>query len=457
MLYRSTRNHNETAVSTRAVLEGIAPGGGLYMPQNLHVDSFRWQSLLDLSTAEMSHRILSHFLPEFRDMEGIVSRAYEGKFTCRELTPLVPVGDRYVLELFHGPTAAFKDVALSVLPQLMAAAKQQEGVTEDIVILTATSGDTGKAALAGFANVPGIEIVVFYPKDGVSPVQQAQMVTQEGGNVRVCAVEGNFDDAQTGVKEMFLRAKTERVGFRLSSANSINIGRLVPQLVYYFRAYADLVKLGRIRVGEQVDFTVPTGNFGNILAGYLAKCLGLPVGTLVCASNANNVLTDFLRTGTYDRNRPFRKTVSPSMDILISSNLERLLYLLSGRDAAYVAHLMEELKEKGRYTVTEEIRRALQQEFFGVCCGDADTEKTIGQVWRQTGYLCDTHTAVAFSAAAAYERERGSGNPMVVLSTASPYKFQKRCFGDWDRCLLRIPLILWSSWRPFQGSGSLTV
>jgi len=427
MLYRSTRNHAETAASTQAVLSGIAPGGGLYMPADLNAGAFPWQELLPLSTVEMSRRILQHFLPDFRDMQGIVTRAYTGKFSAPELTPLVPVGDKYVLELFHGPTAAFKDVALSVLPQLIVAAKQQEGVAEDIMILTATSGDTGKAALAGFRDVEGTRIAVFYPRDGVSAVQKAQMVTQEGANVRVCAVEGNFDDAQTGVKEIFVRAGEEKLlegkGVILSSANSINIGRLAPQLVYYFRAYADLVRMGRIGVGDPVDFTVPTGNFGNILAGYLAKCLGLPVGKLVCASNANNVLTDFIRTGTYDRRRPFHKTVSPSMDILVSSNLERLLYLLSDCDPAFVAEKMAELKEKGAYTVPEDLLGRLQSEFCAAYCDDRQTEEAIGRIWKEHGYLCDTHTAVAFAAAEDYCREHGKDVPMVVLSTASPYKF----------------------------------
>ncbi|MBP3313386.1 MAG: threonine synthase [Oscillospiraceae bacterium] len=427
MLYRSTRDHSITATSTQAVLDGIASGGGLYMPQNLCADAFDWKSLLNLSTMEMSEKILSHFLPDFEDMHGIVTRAYTGKFATDELTPTVPVGDKYVLELFHGPTAAFKDVALSVLPQLIVAAKKQEGVTDEIMILTATSGDTGKAAMEGFRDVDGTRITVFYPRDGVSTVQKAQMATQEGKNVKVCAVEGNFDDAQTGVKEIFTQVDKEGTlrgsGVQLSSANSINIGRLAPQVVYYFKAYADLVKMGRISVGDEVDFVVPTGNFGNILAGYLAGCLGLPVGKLVCASNANNVLTDFINTGVYDKKRPFYKTASPSMDILVSSNLERLLYLLSGQDCDFVAEKMQELKENGEYAVPETLLRKLQDKFWADCSDDAETSVTIGKVWKEFGYLCDTHTAVGFAVAERFVAQTGSKNPCVVLSTASPYKF----------------------------------
>lgn len=426
MRYRSTRDHGISASPARAVLGGIAPGGGLYMPVSLTDGTFDWKSLLTMSTMEMAEKILHHFLPDFTDMEGIVRRAYSGKFSVEELTPLVPVGDRYVLELFHGPTAAFKDVALSVLPQLIVAARQQEGVSDKIMILTATSGDTGKAAMAGFRDVDGTAITVFYPKDGVSAVQQAQMVTQEGANVKVCAVEGNFDDAQTGVKDIFGTVEEKQLlsgsGVCLSSANSINIGRLAPQVVYYFKAYADLVKLGRITAGDLVDFVVPTGNFGNILAGYLAGQLGLPVGRLVCASNANNVLTEFIRTGVYDRNRPFYKTASPSMDILVSSNLERLLYLLSGQNPDFVAEKMESLKKTGSYSIPAEMLLKLQESFWADCADDAATEESVGKVWKEYGYLCDTHTAVAFAVAERYEKQ-GSSAPCVILSTASPYKF----------------------------------
>jgi len=331
----------------------------------------------------MSARILSKLLPDFseQEMTSLVRAGYEGKFESDHLTPSVPVGEDFILELFRGPTSAFKDVALSMLPRLMTAAKEKCGFTDEILILTATSGDTGKAAMEGFCNVPGTKIIVFYPYGGVSAVQQAQMATQAGDNVCVCAVRGNFDDAQTGVKKIFSAVGREKLldgkGVSLSSANSINIGRLAPQVVYYYRAYADLLKMGRIREGDKVDFVVPTGNFGDILAGYFAKEMGLPVGRLVCASNANNVLTEFLRTGRYDRRRPFFKTVSPSMDILVSSNLERLLYLLSGDDAL-VAHLMRQLSEEGYYEVDGEMLAKLRSLFWAGCCDDAGAKAAIG-------------------------------------------------------------------------------
>ncbi|MBQ9188824.1 MAG: threonine synthase [Clostridia bacterium] len=390
MIYQSTRNDALTATSAEAILDGMAKDGGLFSPRSLSGLLSDWQSLLPLSTRGMATKILSALLPSFTEdeMAALVERAYENKFETDDLTPTVSVGDDTILELFRGPTSAFKDVALSMLPVLMTAAREKCGVTDEILILTATSGDTGKAAMEGFRDVPGTKIIVFYPHGGVSPVQQAQMATQAGQNVCVCAVRGNFDDAQTGVKRIFAAVEKDDLlhgkGVRLSSANSINIGRLAPQVVYYFRAYADLVQRGAVKPGEPVDFCVPTGNFGDILAGYFAKELGLPVGKLVCASNANNILTDFLRTGVYDRNRPFYKTVSPSMDILVSSNLERLLYLL---------------------------------------CDDADTKATIGAVWQQYGYLMDTHTAVAYAVAQQYKAANPGHAPVVILSTASPYKF----------------------------------
>ena len=422
MLYHSTRNADLTAPSTHAVLEGIAPDGGLYIcdPAQLHFD---WQGALKPDTMDMAAKILSALLPDFSDMDDIVRRSYAGKFPTMDLTPLVPVGGSYVLELYHGPTSAFKDVALSVLPRLIGAAARAEGMTGDVVILTATSGDTGKAALEGFHDVKGTRIIVFYPEGGVSAVQQAQMATQTGDNVKVCAVRGNFDDAQTGVKQVFAACQGKDLhGAMLSSANSINIGRLAPQVVYYYRAYADLVKAGRIREGDKVDFVVPTGNFGDILAGYFAKEMGLPVGKLVCASNANNVLTDFLRTGRYDRQRPFYKTVSPSMDILVSSNLERLLYLLSGDDKL-VAGLMKSLSEKGAYEVPADMLAKLHELFWAGCCDDAGAKAAIGDVWAKDRYLCDTHTAVAWDVAQQYKKENPEHNAVVVLSTASPYKF----------------------------------
>jgi len=416
MDYISTRGQSPAVDSAQAVLSGLAPDGGLYMPRT--IPAFDWQHCLALSAQQMSAAILSALLPDIPNMEALVKRAYTGKFETEDLTPTVPVGDFQVLELFRGPTSAFKDVALSMLPQLLTAAKQEKGIAQEIRILTATSGDTGKAALVGFQDVPGVSICVFYPFGGVSQVQRAQMVTQEGENVHVCAVEGNFDDAQTGVKNIFAACQGKALPFLLSSANSINIGRLAPQIMYYFKSYADLLSRKVISLGDKVDFSVPTGNFGDILAGYLAKKLGLPVGRLICASNANNVLTDFLTTGVYDRRRPLLKTTSPSMDILVSSNLERLLYLLSG-DTALVAGLMKDLSEQGFYRVPDALLTAIQAEFAAGYCNDAQAEAVIGRVYRERGYLMDPHTACGWAAA---ETHRGDA-PTVVLSTASPYKF----------------------------------
>ena len=420
MLYHSTRNQNLTADSAQAVLEGLAPDGGLYMPAVL--PAFDWQKCLSGSAQEMSCMILSALLPEIPNMDTLVKNAYTGKFETEELTPTVSVGNFHVLELFRGPTSAFKDVALCMLPQLLTAAKKEKGMDKDILILTATSGDTGKAALAGFRDVPGIKICVFYPHGGVSQVQRAQMVTQEGSNVSVCAVRGNFDDAQTGVKQIFAACRDKELSVELSSANSINIGRLAPQIMYYFKAYRDLMDAGKINLGDEVNFSVPTGNFGDILAGFLAKKLGLPVGRLLCASNANNVLTDFIRTGTYNRLRPLLKTTSPSMDILVSSNLERLLYLLSG-DCELVAELMGKLNAQGSYTVPEALLAAIQREFWAGCCDDAGAKQTIGKVFSENHYLCDPHTAAGWAVAEDYVNQTGDTRPMVVLSTASPYKF----------------------------------
>ena len=416
MDYISSRGQSPAVDSAQAVLSGLAPDGGLYMPRA--IPAFDWQHCLTLSAQQMSAAILSALLPDIPNMEALVKRAYTGKFETEDLTPTVPVGDFQVLELFRGPTSAFKDVALSMLPQLLTAAKREKGIAQEIRILTATSGDTGKAALVGFQDVPGVSICVFYPFGGVSQVQRAQMVTQEGENVHVCAVEGNFDDAQTGVKNIFAACQGKALPFLLSSANSINIGRLAPQIMYYFKSYADLLSRKVISLGDKVDFSVPTGNFGDILAGYLAKKLGLPVGRLICASNANNVLTDFLTTGVYDRRRPLLKTTSPSMDILVSSNLERLLYLLSG-DTALVAGLMKDLSEQGFYRVPDALLGAIQAEFAAGYCDDAQAEAVIGRVYREQGYLMDPHTACGWAAA---ETHRGDA-PTVVLSTASPYKF----------------------------------
>ena len=421
MLYHSTRNAKVTVDSARAVLEGLAPDGGLYMPEA--IPGFDWRKCLLGDSQSMATNILSALLPDIPDMKTLVSRAYTGKFQTEDLTPTVKVGGYTVLELFRGPTSAFKDVALSMLPQLLTTAKDVCGQKQEIMILTATSGDTGKAALAGFQDVPGVKITVFYPDGGVSAVQRAQMVTQEGKNVTVCAVRGNFDDAQTGVKNIFAACQGKELKYSLSSANSINIGRLAPQVMYYFKAYRDLLDRGEIQLGDQVNFSVPTGNFGDILAGYLAKQLGLPVGMLICASNANNVLTDFITTGTYDKRRPLHKTMSPSMDILVSSNLERLLYLMSGCNTELVAVLMKDLNTKGVYTVPAEMLAAIRKEFWAGCCDDEGAQAVIGKVWNENHYLCDPHTATGWAVAEDYVNRTGDSRPMVVLSTASPYKF----------------------------------
>ena len=427
MLYQSTRNNTLTATGPEAILRGIAPDGGLYMIPDFSEIKLDWKSLLELDTIPMAAKILQALLPDFTpaEMDELAKKAYCGKFETDELTPLVPVDDRYVLELFRGPTSAVKDVALSMLPQLMTASRAKTGMKEDIVILTATSGDTGKAALEGFHDVEGIKILVFFPNNGVSAVQKAQMVTQTGNNVAVAAINGNFDDAQTGVKKTFAAANADPAtlqGAELSSANSINIGRLAPQVTYYVKAYADLVKADKIAVGDEVTFVVPTGNFGDILAGYFAKKLGLPVKKLICASNENKVLTDFLNEGLYDRRRPFYKTTSPSMDILVSSNLERLLYMMSDCNGELVGSLMKALNEDGFYKVPAEMLAKIQKEFGAGFCGDKETATTINEVWQKHGYLMDTHTAVAWAVSEDYKKENPT-EPVIVLSTASPFKF----------------------------------
>ena len=426
MLYQSTRNKDLTATGPEAILRGIAPDGGLYMIPDFGSIALDWKELLELDTIPMAAKILQALLPDFsaEEMEELSKKAYCGKFESEDLTPLAKVGDRYVLELFRGPTSAFKDVALSMLPQLMTASRAKTEMKEEIVILTATSGDTGKAALEGFHDVPGIRIIVFFPNNGVSAVQKAQMVTQTGNNVLVTAINGNFDDAQTGVKKTFAAAAEhpEKLnGAALSSANSINIGRLAPQVVYYFKAYADLVKEEVIKVGDEVSFVVPTGNFGDILAGYFAKKLGLPVKKLICASNENKVLTDFLNEGFYDRKRPFYKTTSPSMDILVSSNLERLLFMVSDCDGDLVGKLMKQLNEEGSYTIPAEMLRKIQEEFGAGFCDDQETAANIAKVWTDYGYLMDTHTAVAWAVSEEYKKT--AEEPVIVLSTASPFKF----------------------------------
>lgn len=420
MQYNSTRNHKQTASPAEAVLRGIAPDGGLYLcdPATLPLDP---AGMLQKDFAGMAEAVLVRLLPDYTPemLRPMIAAAY-GKFDTADITPLVMVGDYHVLELFHGPTCAFKDIALSLLPYLITGAKQLLNDKAKTVILTATSGDTGKAALEGFCDVTSTSIVVFYPKDGVSKIQERQMVTQRGKNVSVAAVRGNFDDAQTGVKHIFAEVKpTEKA--ELSSANSINIGRLAPQIIYYWYAWATLCRAGKINPTEPVNFSVPTGNFGDILAGYFAKCMGLPVGKLLCASNANNVLTEFLTTGRYDRRRPFYKTSSPSMDILVSSNLERLLYLASGGDAKMVAEKMQELDGQGWYQIGDTLLKKIQKVFLCGCCDDTMTSETIKTVWERNKYLLDPHTAVAWTVAKQHRAELDGQT--VVLSTASPYKF----------------------------------
>ena len=429
MKYFSTRSEHAVERSAEAILKGLAPDGGLYTPLDFGAMKVNPGSVLLLSAVDLSAKIIGRIFPDVPDdqMRSLVTESYAGKFAAADLTPLEKVGDTYVLELFHGPTSAFKDVALSVLPRLITASKEALGVSDEIVILTATSGDTGKAALEGFRDVPGTRIVVFYPDGGVSDVQKAQMVTQEGGNVRVCAIHGNFDDAQTGVKRIFTddgaNGWAAGSGARLSSANSINLGRLAPQVAYYFKAYVDLVLTGEITLGNPVNFVVPTGNFGDILAGEFARRMGLPIGRLICASNANNVLTDFLRTGRYDRRREFYRTASPSMDILVSSNLERYLFLASGGDWQLIARLMKQLSEEGFYEIPASLLAEIQKHFSAYWAGDAAAMKVISDVWKKYGYLLDPHTAVGWSARMQDREATDDAAPTVVLSTASPYKF----------------------------------
>ena len=430
MQYQSTRDKNLKASSAQAILNGLAPDGGLYTMPSFDEVKFDYTTVLNMDTMSMSTKILSKLLPDFSEAEmaKLVHDGYTGKFETDHLTPTVPVGEDFILELFRGPTSAFKDVALSMLPRLMTASKEKLGVDDEIMILTATSGDTGKAAMEGFCDVPGTKIIVFYPHGGVSAVQQAQMATQAGENVCVCAVRGNFDDAQTGVKKIFndteMKAELEEAGYQFSSANSINIGRLVPQIVYYVYAYANLYKTGQIQQGEEINVVVPTGNFGNILAAYYAKNMGLPIKKLICASNDNKVLFDFFTTGTYDRNREFILTTSPSMDILISSNLERLIYRIAGNDPEKNKVLMEELTKDGAYHITDEMKMQLA-DFYGNYATEEETAETIRKIYKDCGYVIDTHTSVAATVYKKYTAETGDTTKTVIASTASPYKFTR--------------------------------
>ena len=426
MLYRSTRGYETPFLSAAAIQQGLAPDGGLFLPETLpafSIDDIR--SLQDLSYAERAAFVLSRFLTDYT-YEELLSYT-EAAYAAFD-APLKPLTDTVsVLELYHGPTCAFKDFALQLLPYLLTGALKKTGESRTIVILTATSGDTGKAALDGFADVPGTRIAVFYPLGGTSAIQRLQMTTQEGENVIVIAVEGNFDDAQTGVKRLFsdpsLREELSENGYLFSSANSINWGRLAPQIAYYFSAYCDLAASGRIAFGDPVNIDVPTGNFGNILASYLAACCGLPVHKFICASNSNRVLTDLIRTGTYDAGRPFYTTASPSMDILISSNLERLLYLLSDRDPQAVVGYMDSLAKTGRYTLAPEAFARLSAQFYGGCADDPMTFETIRKVYETQGYLLDTHTAVGWNVYEQYVAETGDATHTILASTADPFKF----------------------------------
>ena len=430
LLYNSTRNKSEKLTASMAILKGLAEDGGLFVPEWIPKLSMDLDLLKEMSYQETAYEVMRRFLTDFteEELKDCIRRAYDEKFDTPEIAPIHKTEDVCYLELFHGATIAFKDMALSILPHLLTTAARKNQVKGDIVILTATSGDTGKAALAGFQDVEGTRIIVFYPKNGVSPIQEKQMVTQKGGNTYVVGIRGNFDDAQTGVKKLFgdkeLQREMEAAGMQFSSANSINIGRLVPQIVYYVYGYAKLYGAGEIKKGEPLNVVVPTGNFGNILAAYYAKQMGLPIGKLVCASNDNKVLYDFFQTGCYDRNREFILTTSPSMDILISSNLERLLYLISGEDDGKDAALMKELSETGRYRIDDGMRSRLS-DFRGGFATEEETAKEIRRVYRESGYVLDPHTAVASCVYGKYRGESGDETKTLIASTASPYKFTR--------------------------------
>ncbi|MCR4564318.1 MAG: threonine synthase [Clostridiales bacterium] len=434
MKYISTRDKSIGLTSSQAIAKGISSEGGLFVPETIPELSYeKIKSLIPLDYIQRAKEILKLFLTDFSadELDYCVENAYkEGKFSSEKVAPTVSVYDNVnLIELWRGPTCAFKDMALQLLPYLLTVSAKKACPDEKIVILVATSGDTGKAALEGFRDVPNTEILVFYPVDGVSPMQKLQMTTQEGENVNVCAIKGNFDDAQNGVKAIFTNKEIEEKfkanSLAFSSANSINWGRLVPQIVYYVSAYCDLVEQGEIELGDKMNVVVPTGNFGNILAAFYAKEMGVPIKKLICASNANNVLTDFINTGVYDKNRQFYMTASPSMDILISSNLERLLFLLSDMDDRFVSDIMNQLKTTGRYEVPKKVLSALQNSFAAGFCDDEATKKTIKETYEKYNYLCDTHTAVAVNVANDYIAKTGDRTPMVIASTANPYKFSK--------------------------------
>ena len=428
LLYKSTRDAEKTVTASQAILKGLADDGGLFVPVSIPKLPVSLGELKEMTYQEIAYTVMKEFLTDFteEELKSCIAKAYDSKFDTEEIAPLAKVEDAYYLELFHGATIAFKDMALSILPHLLTTSAKKNQVKNEIVILTATSGDTGKAALAGFADVEGTKIIVFYPKNGVSRVQELQMVTQKGDNTSVVAIHGNFDNAQSGVKAMFENKELEKelneAGYQFSSANSINIGRLVPQVVYYVYAYAKLLQNEEIAEDEEINVVVPTGNFGNILAAYYAKNMGIPIAKLICASNENKVLYDFFQTGTYDRNREFVLTTSPSMDILISNNLERLIYKISGEDARKDTDLMTELKTKGSYAITGEMKANLA-DFAAGYATEEQVAKTIHDIYEDTGYVMDTHTAVAATVYKAYREDSKDDRKTVIASTASPYKF----------------------------------
>ncbi|MDE6665331.1 MAG: threonine synthase [Ruminococcus sp.] len=432
MFYNSTRNSTVKVSSAEAITQGISADGGLFVPESIpEISLDEIKAVGDMSYADRAAFVFSKYLTDFTDAEihYCTDNAYSTKnFETESIAEIAHLFDgTYMLELWHGPTCAFKDMALQILPYFLTTSAKKINLDKKIVILVATSGDTGKAALEGFRDVEGTSIMVFYPEDGVSPMQKRQMKTQEGSNVGVCALKGNFDDCQNGVKAIFtdeeVKKQLDDKGMMFSSANSINWGRLVPQIVYYVSSYAELVKDGEIESGDKINIVVPTGNFGNILAAYYAKHMGVPVNKLICASNINNVLTDFINTGVYDRNRQFYATVSPSMDILISSNLERLLYLLTDRNDALIKEWFGKLSTEGKYEVSDDIKAKIKEEFFAGCCDDVQTKNTIHEIYEKYSYTCDTHTAVAVKVYEDYKNATGDTTKTIIASTASPYKF----------------------------------
>ncbi len=430
VLYNSTRGNGTPVTASEAILKGLSDDGGLFVPDHIPTLDKSLKELSEMNYQQVAYEVMKLFLTDFsrEELMGCIKKAYDSKFDTEVIAPLVEASGAYYLELFHGQTIAFKDMALSILPHLMITAARKNRIQNEIVILTATSGDTGKAALAGFADVEGTRIVVFYPKNGVSPIQEKQMVTQKGKNTLVVGIHGNFDDAQTGVKKIFsdreLAAAMNEKGFQFSSANSINIGRLTPQICYYVYAYVTLMREGKISEGEKINVVVPTGNFGNILAAFYAKNMGLPIAKLICASNDNKVLYDFFETGVYDRNREFVLTSSPSMDILISSNLERLIYAIAGAGADKTKELMAQLSGQGRYEITEQMREKLG-DFYGNFADEAQTAAEIKRLYEECGYVLDTHTAVASAVYGKYVKETGDKTKTVIASTASPFKFTR--------------------------------